>query len=49
VFRWFKRAQDLPFCFAGIWLDSTPDEALDLQKPARDEAIVLLPPEKKVA
>lgn len=31
------------------WLTGTLEEALELQKPAGDEAIVLLPPEKKAA
>jgi len=31
------------------WLEAPPEEALQLQKPAPDDAIVLLPEEKKVA
>ena len=31
------------------WLAGAPEEALELQKPAPDEAIVLLPIEKKAA
>lgn len=31
------------------WLEAPPEEALQLQKPAPDEAIVLLPAEKKAA
>jgi putative SOS response-associated peptidase YedK len=31
------------------WLAGTVDEALALQKPANDEAIMVQPPEKKVA
>ncbi len=31
------------------WLEAPPEEALQLQKPAPDEAIVLLPEEKKAA
>lgn len=102
VFRWFKRADGLPFFFAGIWrewegdrgtkkvpsvgphrlysflttspngvvepihdkampvmltteadverwLEGTPEEALELQKPADDSAIIVVPPEKKAA
>ena len=102
VFRWFQRADGLPFFFAGIWrewegdrgtkakpnagkqslysflttspngivepihnkampmmltteadvdrwLDGTPEEALELQRPAPDEAVVMLPLETKAA
>jgi len=31
------------------WLNGTPEEALELQRPAANEAIVLLPLEKKAA
>lgn len=31
------------------WLNGTLEEALELQKPAADQAIVLMPPEKKAA
>ena len=31
------------------WLEGTPEEALELQKPAPDDAIVIVPPEKKAA
>lgn len=102
VFRWFQRADGLPFFFAGIWrewegdrgtkakpnvgkhllysflttspngivepihnkampvmlttaadvdrwLDGPPEEALQLQKPAPDDAVLMLSPETKAA
>lgn len=79
--RWFERADKLPFFFAGIWRPWTGDrgtkkpvhekampvmlmtaeaveqwlssgsieDALAMQKPAPDEAVVMRPAEKKAA